>query len=67
MGKPRLEWSPIQLRLANQVKVLPIGWLSNFSIDVKGLCTFTDFEVINIIDDTNPYPSLLGLDWAIDN
>ena len=25
MGKSRLEWSPIQLRLANQSKVLPIG------------------------------------------
>ena len=28
MGKPPLEWSPIQLRLANQEKVLPIGRLS---------------------------------------
>ena len=25
MGKPPLDWSPIQLHLANQVKVLPIG------------------------------------------
>ena len=28
---------------------------------------FVDFEVINIVDDTNPYPALLGIDWAIDN
>ena len=26
-----------------------------------------DFEVINIVDDTNPYPTLLGIDWSIDN
>ena len=25
MGKQRLDWSPIQIRLANQLKVLPIG------------------------------------------
>ena len=26
-----------------------------------------DFEVINIVDDTNPYPALLGIYWDIDN
>jgi len=25
-----------------------------------------DFEVIEIIDDSNPYPLLQGIDWAID-
>jgi hypothetical protein len=25
MGKPKLIWSPIQLRLANQHKIVPIG------------------------------------------
>ena len=67
MGKPCLDWSPIQLRLANQVKVLPIGRLSNIIIDVEGLRTYADFEVINIVDDKNPYPTLLGIDWAINN
>ena len=36
-------------------------------MDIEGLCTFADFEVINIVDDTNPYPTLLGIDWAIGN
>ena len=67
MGKPCLYWSPIQLRLSNQAKVLPIGIMSQVPIDIKGLRTFADFEVINIVDDTNPYPALLGIDWAIDN
>ena len=24
-------------------------------------------EVINIVDDTNPSPALVGIDWLIDN
>ena len=28
---------------------------------------FANFEVIDIFDDTNPYPTLLGIDWAIEN
>ena len=67
MGKPPLEWSPIQLRLANQEKVLPIGRLSQVQVDIQGLRTFVDFEVINIVDDTNPYPVLIGIDWAMGN
>ena len=67
MGNPCLDWSPIQLRLANQEKVLLIGRLSQVPIDIEGLCTFADFEVINIVDDTDPYHALLKIDWAIDN
>ena len=65
MGNPRLDWSPVQLRLANQVKVLPIGRLSQVPIDIEGLHTFAYFEFINIVDETNPYPALLGIDWEI--
>lgn len=25
-----------------------------------------DFEVIEIVDDRNPYPTLLGIDWSTD-
>ena len=67
MGNPCLDWSPVQLRLTNQEKVLPIGRLSQVPINIEGLRTFADFEVINIVDDTNPYPALLGIDWAIYN
>ena len=49
------------------MKVLPIGRLSNVLVDIEGLCTFIDFEVINIVDDTNTYPTLLGIDWTINN
>ena len=35
-------------------------------VDIAGVKTQADFEVIEIIEDTNPYPTLPGLDWAID-
>ena len=62
MGNLRLDWSPIQLWLANQANVLPIGRLSNVLVDVEGLRTFTEFEVIIIVDDMNPYPTMMGID-----
>ena len=34
MGKPPLEWSPIQLRLVNQAKVLLVGRLSRVQVDI---------------------------------
>ena len=36
-------------------------------MEVKYLRTYSDFEFINIVDDTNPYPTVLGIDWEIDN
>ena len=36
-------------------------------MEIEGLHTFLGFEVINIVDDMNPYYALLGIDWAIDN
>ena len=29
--------------------------------------SLADFEVIEIIDDSTPYPALLGIDWAFEN
>jgi hypothetical protein len=37
------------------------------TIDLYGVHTKSDFEVIEIVDDRTPYPTLLGLDWAFDN
>ena len=67
MGKPILEWSPIQLRLANQQKIVPLGRFSNVPLDIEGVSTFENFEVIEIIDDSNPYLAFLGIEWALDN
>ena len=35
-------------------------------MDIDGVTTQTDVEVIELINDTNPYPALLEIDWAID-
>ena len=36
-------------------------------IDVAGLKTVADFEIIEIMGDKDPYSALLGIDWACDN
>lgn len=35
-------------------------------VDIEGVSTLANFEVIDIIDGSNPYPVLLGIDWATD-
>ena len=67
MGSPKLSRSPIHLWLANQQRVSPLGRLPQVPVDIDGVRSFADFEVIEIIGDSRPYPSLLGIDWAIDN
>ena len=67
MGKPTLDWSPIQLRLSNQQSIVPLGWFPSVPVDIDGVCTIADFEVIEIIDDSNPYPALLGIEWEMEN
>ena len=44
-----------------------LSWHSSVLVDIDGVSTSADFEVIEIIDDSNPYPALLGIEWAIDN
>ena len=67
MAKPKLTFSPIQLRLANQQRVIPLGRLSNSPVDLDGVCSLANFEVIEIIDDSTSYPTLLGINWAFEN
>ena len=66
-GRPKLRYSPIQLRLANQQRVCPMGRLSNIPVDIDGVRSLEDFEVIEIIDDSRPYPTLLGIEWVFEN
>jgi hypothetical protein len=37
MGKPKLFYSPIQLRMANQYCIYPIGRLQNIEVDLDGV------------------------------
>jgi hypothetical protein len=47
---------------ANQHRVLPIGKLKGVTVDLDRVLTKEDFEVIEIVYSTTPYPTLLGLD-----
>ena len=67
MGKPKLLWSSLQLRLENQYKIYPISRMENTEVDIDGVKTIANFEVIEILEDTNPYPTLLGIEWMFDN
>jgi hypothetical protein len=67
LGKPRLMYSPFQLRMENQYCIFPIGRLENVEIDVVGIKIVADFEVIEIMGDKDPYSALLGIDWAYEN
>jgi hypothetical protein len=67
MGKPKLIYSPIRLRMANQHAVSPFGRLDHVPLDIDEVRTLVDFEVIEIVDDSCPYPVLLGIDWDFNN
>ena len=67
IGQPTLGWSPVKLRLANQAKVQPIGRVSNPVIDVEGMRTHDDFDVIEVVIGQGLYLILLGVGWANDS
>jgi hypothetical protein len=67
MRKPKLIYYPIGLRIANQYAVIPFKRLEHVPLDIDGVRTFVDFEVIEIVDDSCPYPALLVIDWDFNN
>ena len=59
--------SLVQLRLTNQAKVQPIGRVSNLVVDIEGMKTRANFDVIEVVGDGGSYPVLLGIGWADDS
>jgi hypothetical protein len=57
----------IRLMMANQQAVSPFGILEHVPVDIDEVRTFADFAMIEIVDDSCPYPTLLGIDWAFNN
>jgi hypothetical protein len=55
------------MKLENQHRVIPISRLKGILVDLYGVHTMEYFEVIDIVDNTTPYPTLLGPDWEFDN
>ena len=46
---------------------MPLGRFPSVLVDIDGFSTLEYFEVIEIIDDSNPYPAFLGIEWALNN
>jgi hypothetical protein len=67
MGKSKLIYSPIRIRMDNKKAVSPFGRLEHVPVDIDEVRKFEDFEVIEIVDDNCPYPALLGIDWHFNN
>jgi hypothetical protein len=65
--EPTLGYSNIQLKIENQQRVIPIGILKNTTMNLDGVRTTTYFEVIDMVDESIPFTTLLGIDWAFDN
>ena len=40
-----------------------MGQLQGVIVDIEDASALADFELIEIVDDNNPYPALLGIDW----
>ncbi len=36
-------------------------------MDIDGVSTFANLDVVEIVDDSYPYPTLLGIDQGFDN
>jgi hypothetical protein len=36
-------------------------------VNIDGVCSVVDFEFIEIMDDSQPYPTLMGIEWEFYN
>jgi hypothetical protein len=64
MGNPNLVYSPFHLRMANQYCIYPVGRLQNVKVSLASVKKIVDFKVIETMGEKDPYPALLGIDWA---
>jgi hypothetical protein len=53
--------------MVNQYCIFPIRRLQNVEVELVGVKTIVDFEVIEIMGEKDPYPALLGIYWAYEN
>jgi len=36
-------------------------------VNIDGVHNMGNFEFIEIVDDSQPYPNLMGMEWVVDN
>ena len=64
MGRPRLNESGIYLKLDYQALIKPIEAWRNVDTIIKGISTKIDFEIIDPMEGSSSFPSLLGQTWG---
>lgn len=52
--------------MENQQKIIPMGHLHAVTIDIEGARAVADLEVIEIVDESNPYQAFLEIYWAFE-
>ena len=62
-----VSWSTVQLWLAFQARVTPIGRVLHLAVEVEGMKTYANFDVIEVVDGGDSYRTLLGIIWANDS
>ena len=67
MGRLKLGWSLMQLRLDNQAKLQPIRCVSHLVVEIEGMKTYADFDVIEVVEGGGSYTALLGIGWENDS
>jgi len=53
--------------MVNNYCTYHVGRLQNVEVDLDVVKTLVDLEVIKIMGEKDPYPSLLGVDWVYEN
>jgi hypothetical protein len=53
--------------VGKSVKIYPIEQLEKFKVNIERLKKKDYFEVTKIMDDYDPYTTLLAIDWAFNN
>jgi hypothetical protein len=67
IGKINLVWSLVHLRLVNDHKIVSIGRLTGVPVNIDGVHNMAYFEEIEIVENSQPYPTMMGLEWNFDN
>ena len=49
------------------MKVRPIGHVSNLVVDIEGMKTRAEFDMIEFVGDGGSYTALLGIGWDNDS
>lgn len=62
MGKPKIVCSLIELHPTNQYQIFPIEGLADVEVNIEKVKSLVEFEVIEIVNDTDSYLALLGID-----